>query len=149
MMQVRRLGLALLLGVTCYGQDITVHVINDKTQKPVEGISALLRTDCKNPKRPKALEQKTDATGATVFHSVSIAKEAVCINLFSIAYKYAPHTLDYMFVSPEQAERYKSLNPVVTTLPALVTFHVQKRGFGERLELLFRGHSNLQSGERR
>jgi hypothetical protein len=74
-----------------------------------------------------------------VFHSVSIAGEPVCIDVFSITYAYAPRQLDYVFVSPDKVGQFqKSLNPIITALPAEVTFHVRKRGLGERLDFLFR-----------
>jgi hypothetical protein len=60
--------------------------------------------------------------------------------LFSISYAYAPLQLDYVFVSPDKADQFKkSLNPIVTALPADVTFHVRKRGIGEILDFIFRG----------
>jgi hypothetical protein len=115
-------------------------VVNDDTKKPPKDIDIDLRVDCQNPHRPKALEQKTDVSGTAVFHSVSLAGEPICIDLFSIAYAYAPLQLDYVFVSPDKAAQFqKSLNPIITALPAEVTFHVRKRGLGERLDFMFRG----------
>jgi hypothetical protein len=129
--------------MNCYAQDITVHVIDDRTQKPLKGIALDLRTDCFNPKRPKASQQTTDASGTSVFHAVSLAGEPLCIDLFSVAFAYAPHNIDYVFASPERADQLKTsdklLNPIVTTLPADVTFHVQKRSLTDRLHFLFLG----------
>jgi hypothetical protein len=131
--------LPLLLGIACHAQHITIHVIDDGTLSPLKGVSVLLRKDCQNPNRPKALVQKTDSSGQTVFSSVSLSKEPICINLSSTTYRYAKHTLDVILVTPDQAERYKSLNPIATTLPAIETFHVQKRSFFERLAFIFHG----------
>jgi hypothetical protein len=122
-----RLLLALssifLFAVSSSAQDVTVHVVEEHTKHPLKDIHLNLRTDCGNPHRPRALQQKTDATGTAIFQSISLAGERLCIDLFSIKYAYAPRQLDYIFVSPENADRYtKSLNPVVTTLPAEVTF---------------------------
>jgi len=134
------LALMLTMPIAVFAQDVTVHVISDDTKKPLKGIDIDLRVDCENPHRPKALEQKTDDSGITVFHSVSLGGEPVCIDLFSIAYEYAPLQLDYIFVSPDKAAQFqKSLNTIITTLPSEVTFHVRKRGIGERLAFMFRG----------
>ena len=136
-------GILLLSSVHTYAQDITVHVIDDKTKRPVDGITLNLRTDCGNPKRPKALQQQTDASGSTVFRSVSLTKPPVCLDLFSIT--YTSLNLDYVFETPEQLKEsgYSPVNgvgnPVVTTFPADVTFHVQKRSLADRLRFLFVG----------
>jgi len=76
----------------------------------------------------------------TVFHSISLTGEPVCIDLFSVAYAYAPRQLDYVLVSPDKADRYqKSLNPIITALPAEVTFRVRKRSLAEQLHFMFIG----------
>jgi hypothetical protein len=142
MKRISTFALILTFAGWGYAQDITVHVVEEGTQKQVKGVTLNLRNDCLNPKRPKALQQTTDASGTAVFHSVSLAGEPVCIDLFSIAYGYAPHkSIDYVFASREKAEQLKldKWNPVVTALPAEVTYYVQKRSFGERLQFLFQG----------
>ena len=124
----------------CHAQDITVHVIDSRTQKPLKGLSILLHKDCENPKRPKALERKTDSTGTVVFRSQILTPEPICINPFSIEYAYAPRTIDYIFTTPEQAKKKsKSLNPIVTALPAEIEFPMQKRSLGEQFQFLFQG----------
>jgi hypothetical protein len=129
-----------LFAVSSYAQDVTVHVVEEYTKHPLKDIYLNLRIDCENPHRPKALQQKTDATGTAVFQSVSIAEEPVCIDLFSIEYAYAPRQLDYVFISPDKADHYqKSLNPIITTLPAEITFRVRKRSLGERPHFMFIG----------
>jgi len=139
MKRLQVLSSILLFAMTCHGQDITIRVVDDRTQKPIKRIDVLLRTDCESSNRPKAVVQKTDSSGQTVFPAISLSKAPVCINLSSTAYRYAPHTLDLVLVAPDQAARYKSLNPIVTTLPAIETFNVQKRSFFERLAFIFRG----------
>jgi len=130
----------IFVAASGFGQAITVHVINDETKKPVKDIYLNLRIDCENPHRPKSLQQKTDASGTAVFSSVSLAGEPVCVDLFSITYAYAPRQLDYVFVSPDKADQFKkSLNPIITTLPAEVTFHVVRRSLGQRLHFMFIG----------
>jgi hypothetical protein len=134
--------LTILLVTKCYAQDITVHVVDDDTHRPLKGITFNLRTDCLNPKRPKALQQTTDVSGTAIFHSVSLAGEPVCIDMFSITYRYVPNkSIDYVFASREKAEQLKlsKWNSVVTTLPAEVTYYVEKRSLSERLQFLFVG----------
>ena len=140
-MKLSVLVLIFAFAMHCYAQDITVHVIDDRTQKPLKGISLLLWKDCESPNRPKALVQKTDATGTTVFHSVSLASEPLCIYPFSVVYGSAPAwTFTYVFVAPEQAKQFDKVpNATITLLPADVTFRVQKRSFGEQLQFLFQG----------
>jgi hypothetical protein len=143
-MKLSTLALIFVLAGTgsCHAQDITVHVVDDDTQKPIKGITLNLRTDCLSPKRPKALQQKTDAFGTAVFHSVSLAGEPICIDTFSVIYGYAAHkSIDYVFASREKVEQLKlgKWNSVVTALPAEVTYYLQKRSLGERLQFLFQG----------
>jgi hypothetical protein len=140
MRQIPTLALLLVLARSCGAQNITIHVINDDTQRPVKGVTLNLRADCLNPKRPKALQQRTDASGKAVFNSVSLAGEPICIDLFSVAYEFVPYkTTDYVFASPEKAKQLRLQNSVLTSLPADVTYHVQKRPLGERLRFLFLG----------
>jgi hypothetical protein len=131
----------LWAGYSCTAQDITVHVIEKSSQKPVEGVYLNLRLDCQNPHRPKAQQQKTDGSGTPVFRSVSFARAPACMDLFSV--EYASLDLDYIFGLPGQIqgmnETGKLLNPVITAFPADVTYHVRKRSFAERLHFLFAG----------
>jgi hypothetical protein len=125
----------------CLAQDITVHVVESGTLKPIPGIDLNLRIDCMNPKRPKAFQQRTDPAGVAVFRAVSLKTDPICIDLFSIAYRSLD--LDAVFASPYDAERLKSAdkmkNPIITSLPAEVTFHVRKRTLSEQLHFMFRG----------
>jgi hypothetical protein len=135
--------ITMLFVAKCFAQDITVHVVEDKTNKPISGVTLNLRTSCLSPNRPAALQQQTDASGVTVFHTVSLAKPPVCLDLFSIT--YSSLNLDYLFETPDQLKEsgYVPIsgvgNPVITTFPADVTFRVQKRTLAQRLEFLFQG----------
>jgi hypothetical protein len=63
------------------------------------------------------------------------------MDLFSV--DYASLDLDYIFGMPGHlqglSETGKLLNPVVTSFPADITFHVRKRSFAERIHFLFVG----------
>jgi len=125
----------------CHAQDITVHVVESGTLKPVPNIDLNLRIDCMNPKRPKAVQQKTARSGTAIFRTVSTEAAPVCVDLFSIAYDSLD--LDAVFATPDDARRLKSAdklkNPIITAVPAEVTFHVRKRSFPERLHFMFIG----------
>ncbi len=68
----------------------------------------------------------------------------MCIDLFSIAFAYAPGTIDYVFATEQQALHLKTddklLNPILTRLPADVTFYVQRRSLADRLHFMFVGN---------
>lgn len=129
-----------LIVVSSPAQDVTVHVVEDHTKNPIKDIYLNLRIDCENPHRPKAVQQKTDASGIAIFHSVSLADEPICIDLFSIEYAYAPRQLDYVFISADRVGHYqKSLNPIISMLPSEITFRVRKRSLAERLHFMFMG----------
>jgi len=140
-------AVALLIGLgfakpsACRAQDIKVDVVDSKTSKPVADIRVALYRDCMGSKHSKAIEQRTDQAGASVFQGLSLADGPICIVLLTATYQ--PLDLDAMFASPDDAKRLnpdrKLLNPIVTSLPAEVTFHVRRRTIGEQLHFLFIG----------
>jgi hypothetical protein len=87
--------------------------------------------------RPKVMQQKTNFAETAVFHGVSLAGLESCVVLNSVS--FASLDLPYIFASPQEAQDLgKSLNKVVTILPAEVVFHVRRRSFAERLHYIFR-----------
>jgi hypothetical protein len=87
--------------------------------------------------RPTVSKQKTNASGIATFHSVSLNGLEFCLHPDSLIYE--SQELPYLFVSSQDAPSYaKSLNKVLTALPADVVFHVRSRTFGERLRYIFR-----------
>lgn len=135
--------ITILFVAKCFAQDITIHVVEDKTNKPVSGVTLNLRANCLSQNRPAALQQQTNAMGAAAFHAVSLAKPPVCLDLFSIT--YFSLDFDYLFETPDQLKESGYIpkngvgNQVITTFPAEVTFRVQKRTLAQRLEFLVQG----------
>jgi hypothetical protein len=123
------------LAVNCSAQDLTVHVIEQKTKQPVANAMVRLHYGCDHSMRPIELKQKTDAAGIAIFHSVSLSPLEFCV--FPDLDAYASQELPYVFTSPQSAgNSTKSLNKIFTTLPAEVTFHVRRRSFFERIRHL-------------
>ena len=133
--------LACLLGaVTPRAQDITVHVMEENSGKPVRGITLNLRRRTFHMDRPDSEQKTTDRSGTAVFNAEQLSSIPFSIDLFSIPYSQT--NLDFIFMTPESALERKALhwtNPVITALPANITFQVKKRTLLERLDLLFRG----------
>jgi hypothetical protein len=131
------IAIFLLLTVIGRAEDITVHVVETATLKPIAGTDIVLKSGCMHSVRPKVQQQKTDSAGTTIFHDVSLSGLESCVVVDSVS--YASLDLPYIFASPQEAQNLgKSLNKVVTTLPAEVTFHVRHRTFSERLHYIFR-----------
>ena len=119
-----------------YAQNITVHVVDWKTGQSIKRVDIDYRDDCLSQKPPKGFSQKTNASGTTIFRNYKVTSTPFCLSTFSIA--YASHTLDYIFMAPNLLGP-KNLNPVVTSLPADITFKVKKRSLAEQLHFIFIG----------
>lgn len=134
MKQIFTLGL-MTLAVSCCAQDLTVHVLDQQTKRPVVNAMVRLHYGCDHSMRPIELKQKTNADGIAVFHSVSVSPLEFCV--FPDLDAYASQELPYFFTSPQDAvNQTKKSNKVFTTLPTEVTFHVSHRNFFERIRHL-------------
>ena len=94
----------LLLGIApaCRAQDLTVHVIDEASNLPVQNALVRLRYGCWHPGHHVELKQKTDHAGVTTFHSISLNQLEFCIH--PDGDEFATQELNYMFMSPQEAQ---------------------------------------------
>jgi len=77
----------------------------------------------------------TDDSGTVVFRSVSLPAQPMCVLLSSVV--YAAQEPTYAFASKDAPHVGIGDYKVLTDLPSEVTFHVDRRSFGDQLRLLF------------
>ena len=130
----RAVAVAFLIFVSAmchaWAQDLTVHIVDQDSKKPVAQALVRLHYGCSHSTRPIELKQKTDSAGTVVFRSVSLKPLEFCV--FPDLDAFASQELPYLFAAPQE-DNSKSLNNVFTVLPADVTFHVRRRSFLERI----------------
>ncbi len=122
--------------LVCRGQDLTVNVVTDQSShKPVSGVAVQLFPQPAMSGRRKVITQKSDSNGVAVFHDVDLTSIAWSVGISNLASQ-----ADQVFTlcRPENASS-QHVQPTITSLPAEITLHVRKRGFGEILQYLFLG----------
>jgi hypothetical protein len=114
---------------SCAAQDLTVHVIDMKTNQPFKNVRVGLRYTYNNGKwvHYKENRAKTDKTGVAVFHSLTLNSYTLCV-LSPDPMHFDSKENGYCFGSNEAKKLYTG---IATTIPAEVTFHVHRYSFTE------------------
>jgi hypothetical protein len=131
--------ITLMLGIQAVlvAQDLTVHVVTDSSHpKSVAGIAVQLFPQPSMPGSRKVIIEKSDSSGKVVFHNIDLTSIAWSVGIYNLVTMSTDHTL--ILCRPENASS-QGVRPTITSLPADVTLHIRRRGFGERLQYLFVG----------
>ena len=135
----RLAGLSLVFGtfLSCLAQDLTVHVVTDSSRpKSVSGIAVQLFPEPAMPGRRKVISEKSDSDGVVVFHNIDLSSIAWSVSIFNLGTTATDPVV--ILCKPENATA-QQVRPTISALPAEITIHIRKRGFGEQMEYIFRG----------
>ena len=129
------------LSTTLPAQDLTVRVVSDnRVSKPLAHVVVQLVELTQSSGRRRSIAQRSDNKGIAVFHNVDLNLQSWQLVICNVG--TASDDPGVTLASPENAVSLGQQivsDPIITALPAEVTIHVRKRGFGERLDFLFRG----------
>ena len=87
------------------------------------------------PGRREVVTQRSDEHGLVVFHNIDLRTVAWSVSIYNLATAGTDPVV--VLCRPENAQS-QGVRPTITALPAEITMHVRRRGFGERLEYIFR-----------
>ncbi len=142
MVSTAKIALAILIAglVTSalWAQDLTVHVVSDSAHsKPMAGVAVQLFPQPAMPEKRGVISQKSDAHGIVVFRNIDLRTIAWSVSIYNLGTTGTDPVI--VLCKPENAQSQGGVRPTITSLPAEVTIHVRRRGFGERLQYLFVG----------
>ena len=88
----------------------------------------------------KVITQKSDSNGVVVFHNIDLTSIAWSVGIYNLGTTATDPVVILCKPENERSQGFlKGLQPTITSLPAEITLHIRRRGFGEQMEYLFRG----------
>jgi hypothetical protein len=119
---------------------LTVHAVDEITGKPLKDVPVTIRYNFSDPSRAGKRELRTIKTGAdgkAIFNNLTLDAGGFRVSVFSKDFRSCG--LDPVFLPPTTETDPKCLYPVFHVLPAEIWIKVHRRGFTERLQLLYPG----------
>jgi hypothetical protein len=140
---MKALAISLSLGMepVCWAQDLTIHVVIDSSHpKSISGVAVQLFPQPFMSGSRKVITQKSDSNGVVVFHNIDLTSIAWSVGIYNLGTTATDPVVILCKPENERSQGFlKGLQPTITSLPAEITLHIRRRGFGEQMEYLFRG----------
>jgi len=116
-------------------------VAANSTPRTVSGIAVQLFPQPAMSGRRKVISQKSDSNGVVVFRNIDLTSIAWSVGIYNLSSQATEP--DVIICRPENASSqglsFGYLGRTITSLPAEITLHIRKRGFGEQIKYLFVG----------
>lgn len=141
LMEALAISLLMGMGLVCWAQDLTVHVVTDSSHpKPVSGVAVQLFPQPFMSGNRKVITQKSDSNGVAVFHNIDLTSIAWSVGIYNLGTTATDPAVILCRPENESSQGFlKGLQPTIKSLPVEITIHIRKRGFGERFQYLFLG----------